>query len=205
MSKLTERRFLTGQIRCMGECAGDDVIEGLAIAYNSVSAPGNLPFRERIVPGALARSLKSEDIISCFNHDPSQILGRVSSGTLKLQDTPKGLRFRVQLPDTTYARDLKASIARRDVAGCSFTFSDPTEVWSDRSNPLGPLRTITDMRCLELGPVSLPVYTDTTVEAARAMLFPNGIPSELRERLNEMLSPQDRQKMEMQIKLALLD
>jgi phage head maturation protease len=81
------------------------------------------------------------------------------------------------LPDTTYARDLKTSIARRDVTGCSFTFVDPEDVWSDRANPAGPLRTIVNMRCLELDPVKMPVYTGTSVDASRA--FPNGIPSEL--------------------------
>ena len=200
-----ERRFITGEIRCCGDTEGSgNSIEGLAIAYNSLSAPGNLPgFRERIAPGALTRSLKSQDIISCFNHDPSQILGRVSAGTLKLTDTAQGLRFRCVLPETSYARDLKASIARRDVTGCSFTFVDPTDVWSDRSNPAGPLRTITDMRCVELGPVSAPVYTGTSVEAARSFMFPNGIPQELRAALDVNASEDERRRMQLQ--LALLD
>jgi HK97 family phage prohead protease len=177
-----ERRFVTAEVRC---CDDSDAIEGLAISYNALSAPGTLRgFRERIAPGALTRSLKEQDIISCFNHDPSQILGRTSAGTLKLTDTPQGLRFRCTLPNTSYARDLKESIARRDVRGCSFTFFDPTDVWSDKTNPAGPLRTITDMRCVELGPVSAPVYTGTSVDAARA--FPMGVPIELRSRLNAL-------------------
>ena len=69
-----ERRFITDDIRCMGDAQGcDNSIEGLAIAYNSVSSPGSLPFRERIAPGALARSLKNEDILCCFNHNASLI------------------------------------------------------------------------------------------------------------------------------------
>jgi uncharacterized protein len=110
-----ERRFLSTELRC---CDDKDAIEGLAITYNSLSSPGSLPFRERVAPGALARSLKESDIICTFNHNESLLLGRVSAGTLKLIDTPQGLRFRCNLPDTTYARDLKASLARRDVTGC---------------------------------------------------------------------------------------
>lgn len=202
-----ERRFITGNIRCMGDAQGcDSSIEGMAITYNALSAPGNLPgFRERIAPGALARSLKNEDIICTFNHDPSQIIGRVSARTLKLMDTPQGLRFSCALPETTYARDLKASIARRDVTGCSFTFVDPEDVWSDRSNPAGPLRTITNMRCIELGPVSMPVYTGTSVDASRA--FPNGIPQVLRAHLNAAIdaSASEDERRLMRAQLALID
>jgi|HubBroStandDraft_4_1064222.scaffolds.fasta_scaffold192526_2 hypothetical protein len=90
-------------------------------------------------------------------------------------------------------------------------FVDPEDVWSDKTNSAGPLRTITNMRCLELGPVSMPVYTSTSVDNARA--FPNGIPSELRSQLQAAgifvpaltVSDSDRQKMEMALALAKID
>lgn len=202
-----ERRFITAELRSVD---GGNSIEGLAIAYNALSAPGNLPgFRERIAPGALARSLKNEDIICAYNHDPSNILGRVSAGTLKLTDTPQGLRFRCTLPNTSYARDLKESIGRKDVQGCSFTFNDAEDVWSDKANPAGPLRTIVNMRCLELGPVALPVYTGTSVDNARA--FPNGLPQELRARLNSIgvnlpvVTEDDIRRMRLRLALATIN
>ena len=71
-------------------------------------------------------------------------------------------------------------------------------------------RTITDMRCVELGPVSAPVYTGTSVDAARA--FPMGVPTELRSRLNALgisfpsveVSEEERRRMIDQFTAALL-
>ena len=70
-------------------------------------------FRERIAQGAFAESLASGgDIASLRNHDTTEVLGKVSSGTLRLSEDAVGLAFENDLPDTSYARDLAVSVER---------------------------------------------------------------------------------------------
>src|SRR5436305_14086914 len=68
-------------------------------------------FREVIKPGAFTRSLKEKQDVRCLiNHDDNQILGRTKAGTLVLSEDKSGLAYEVpELPDTTYARDVRVS------------------------------------------------------------------------------------------------
>jgi len=101
----------------------DFVLEGIAVSYDVLSQDLG-GFRERIMPGAFARSLKSGDDCKClFNHDPSLILGRRQSGTLQLHDETDGLKFRVQLDRNNSAhQNLYSSVKRGDVNEMSFAF-----------------------------------------------------------------------------------
>src|SRR3954454_9079048 len=56
-------------------------------------------FRERIAPGAF-RDVIGADVRCLLSHDPSQGLGRTRSGTLRLADEQRGLRFECDLPDS---------------------------------------------------------------------------------------------------------
>jgi HK97 family phage prohead protease len=142
-------------------------IRGLAAGYNSISKDLG-GFREVIRKGAFARSLKSNPDVKClFNHDPNQILGRTKSGTLKLEDTDKGLAFRCQLDkDSTMHRDLYSAIKRGDIDECSFAFACPEggdsfdEVKDERSGKRMVLRTLKDVDLFDVSAVTNPAYGD---------------------------------------------
>jgi HK97 family phage prohead protease len=55
---------------------------------------------------------ENTDVRALFNHDPSMLLGRQSSGTLKWSTDSEGLPFEVDLPDTQLG----------DLDGCSFAW-----------------------------------------------------------------------------------
>jgi HK97 family phage prohead protease len=58
------------------------------------------------------------------------VLGRNKSGTLRLSEDNIGLHYQVDLPDTTYARDLAISMERGDVSQSSFRLpGDPWWRW----------------------------------------------------------------------------
>ncbi len=85
-------------------------------------------FTERIERGAFAESLATRDVVALIGHDHNVVVGRLSSGTLRLQEDDRGLRFEVDLPDTSAARDLKTLVTRGDLMGCSFGFTlDPED------------------------------------------------------------------------------
>ena len=78
-------------------------------------------FRERIAPGAFSEVLASDpDVRALLNHDPSQVLGRTRSGTLRLSEDERGLRFELDLPESR--ADVREAVARGDLDGASFRF-----------------------------------------------------------------------------------
>lgn len=120
---------------------------------------------EQIAPGAFDAVLAdpATDVRAMFNHDAGRILGRQSAGTLRLDVDEVGLRYEVDLPDTSYAADLRAMIARGDVSGSSFGFI-PAQ-WRDELQASGRrLRTHTSIgRLIDVSAVPMPAYAEATV------------------------------------------
>lgn len=145
------------EIRAVGEAR---TVAGYGAVFNSETVIGGA-FREIIMPGAFARTLNG-DVFSFFNHDQSSVLGRTKSGTLRLAEDSQGLRYEVDLPDTTAGRDLRVSMDRGDIDGSSFMFDVPKggDEW-DFSGDM-PLRTIREANLYEVGPVTMPAYSDAT-------------------------------------------
>jgi HK97 family phage prohead protease len=160
-----ERRAVTGPVEVRAGSDGGKVIGGFAIVYGRLS--GNLGgFVERVDPGFVAKSIADGvDVLARFQHDSNMLLGRVSSGTLRLDDQADGLDYAVDVPDTSYGRDLAVLAGRGDVTSSSFAF---------RVMPEGDEWTLTDsgfpLRILKRGggalvdvaPVVSPAYPDAT-------------------------------------------
>lgn len=149
-------------------------IEGTAAVYNqrSVDLGG---FVEIIEPGFF-RDVLDQDTRAYFNHDRNWILGRRAAGTLELRDTPQGLAFEAQYPDTQLVRDMVITpMQRGDINQCSFAFRVKSK-WSgddidgDEWTKEGDLavRTLKAGGCRELADVSVvsePAYPQTSAEA----------------------------------------
>jgi hypothetical protein len=85
---------------------GDDqptTIEGYGALYNSETVIG-MWFREVILPGAFADSVKNDDIRVFFNHDPNYILGRTSAGTATVDRGRQGPALRGDAAGVTRRR-----------------------------------------------------------------------------------------------------
>lgn len=143
-------------------------LAGYAAIYNSLSQDLG-GFVERILPGAFTKSLSAPDNIrALYEHDNQRLLGRVGSGSLKLHDDGKGLHFELDLPDTSYGRDLRALVERSDINGCSFGFQVAAngDHWEMRHGQL--TRDLHEVHLHEITITSNPAYRDTTV-AVRSM------------------------------------
>jgi HK97 family phage prohead protease len=154
----------------------DFALEGTAISYDCLSQDLG-GFRERIMPGAFARSLKEGADVKCLlNHDANVVLGRTKSGTLQLKDTRNGLTFRCQLDeDNSSHRDVYASVKRGDLSECSFAFIVPQggdafdEATQDGKRFLR--RTVMEASLRDVSVVAYPAYTAdgaTSVDARNA-------------------------------------
>jgi len=160
-----ERRTYTVEMRVKEPTIGkkSTTIEGYAANFNSLSEDLG-GFREMLMPGCFADALKTSDIRALFNHDPNYVLGRNMSGTLRIMEDDKGLRFELDPPDTSFAKDLQVSMSRGDISQCSFGFrvAEDGDAW--RKEPDGSyLRSILKVdRLFDVSPVTYPAYASTS-------------------------------------------
>lgn len=142
------------------------MISGYASVFNSKASIGDY-FQEVITPGAFARSIaENSDVRALFNHNWDNVLGRTKNGTLRLTEDERGLKFEVDLPNTTVARDLAESLKRGDINQCSFGFIPTEESFDYSVEPV--LRTISEVELYEISVVSIPAYEDTEVSLVRS-------------------------------------
>jgi uncharacterized protein len=168
MSRKIEKR-LASELRAAGESQGDEMsLVGYAAKFNSQSEDLG-GFRETIMPGAFARSLRGNpDVKFLMNHDPSMIMGRTKNGTLQLEEDAVGLKFNVKLPNTQQARDLYTLVKRGDIDQCSFAFTANSEDWTDERDENGDMyacRKLMDVDLLDTSAVTYPAYSSTEVNA----------------------------------------
>lgn len=153
------------------------MISGYAAVYNSRSLDLG-GFVEQIVPGAFRGCLAARPDVSCLHeHDPKQgLLGRSTSGTLRLSSDDTGLAFECDLPNTTLGNDLAESINRGDVSGCSFGFYCLNDTWEELPAGAGMLRSVLEAQVFDVTITSMPAYEATSV-GLRSRMFPDGGPA----------------------------
>lgn len=162
---MSERRMTSGVIEARQADAGMTIIGHASMWDTPYDLYG---FTERVARGAFKKSLKESDIAALWNHDPNIVLGRRRSGTLRLEEDDRGLRYEVDLPDTAAARDLYKLIDRGDVYQSSFSFEVVKDEWEEREDAL-PLRTLKEVRLYDVSPVTFPASGTTDVDVQRAM------------------------------------
>jgi HK97 family phage prohead protease len=221
-----EKRFQVTEVRAVRNGA-KRTITGYAARYNLLS--GDLGgFRERIASGAFKRILATNpDVVCLFNHSDSAVLGRTTSGTLRLSEDTRGLKFECDLPDTTFGRDTYESVQRGDLNGCSFAFMvDDSRMCEYKEEEIGDeengirgmvkrvartiIRTIRDFaNLIDVSVVTHPAYPQTSVDARHLLVgaeVRSRVVEEMRQRMNE---PSFEERMELhqmrKRRLAILD
>jgi HK97 family phage prohead protease len=143
-------------------------VVGYAAVFDSLSEDLG-GFQERLEPTAFNGSMGRE-YFALYSHDMSKVLGSSRSGTLKASPDTKGLNFEVELPDTTFGRDLWVSLTRGDVQGASFGFTVSGDEWNLDGGM--PIRTITQIeRLFEVSITAMPAYPSTSVATASLRSF----------------------------------
>lgn len=142
------------------------IVEGYALKFNRES---NLlgEFVEVISPEAL-RNADLSDVRCLIDHNSSYVLGRTVADTLKLEVDDVGLRFRCELPNTSYARDLYENIKLGNINQCSFGFTieEDGDEFERREDGIFK-RTVNKIRSLfDVSIVTYPAYEDTDVAPA---------------------------------------
>lgn len=161
---MRERRFAPTEFEVRSTGSGGVVVEGHGAVFMRKSQ--NLGgFREQVADTAFDRTLgDSPDVRALINHDPSALLGRTRSGTLRLAKDTLGLHYEIDMPDRQDARDLLVSMERKDITQSSFGFFvvKGGDSWSEDEDGF-PLRTLTavSLHNGDVSPVTYPAYEDS--------------------------------------------
>jgi HK97 family phage prohead protease len=154
------------EVRMEGEQA---TVRGYAAVFNSESNDLG-GFTEVIENGAFDNVL-GDDVRALIDHESRYVLGRTTSGTLRIGQDERGLWYEYDSPNTTYAKDLIESMQRGDINQSSFgfTLNKGGDKWEKRDGKT--YRTIQPggfKRLFDVSPVTYPAYPDTAV-AVRSM------------------------------------
>ena len=134
-------------------------VAGYAAVFNSPADIGGM-WQEVIAPGAFTETLRSDnDVLALYSHEIERLLGRQSSGTLRLSQDERGLSVEIDLPDTTDGRDVATLIKRGDLKGMSFGFCVTHDEWDETVTP--PKRTVHAVELREVTITASPAYEDT--------------------------------------------
>jgi HK97 family phage prohead protease len=169
------------ELRYAAELRASDgmTITGRPAMYNSLSKDLG-GFREVLLPGCFDGSLDDGEIYCAWQHDATQILGRVSAGTLELSSDRNGLTMRCQLPNSPLGQNVYQSVKRGDVSKMSFGFyclEDSWDVATDERGQKFDRRSVKKARVFEVSPVTSPAYAASSVSARS--LFPDGQPTRI--------------------------
>jgi HK97 family phage prohead protease len=140
----------------------DNVLEGIAHVFGQRTLMGNKWVE--FARGAFDEALRHSDARAFWNHDTNLLLGRQSSGTLRLSADAEGLKFSIDLPDTSYVNDMKVLIARGDLKEMSFGVQ-PGKHRLGRAPDNKQVMTHTSVAELfDVSPVSLPAFGETQIQ-----------------------------------------
>lgn len=166
MDKTEQRELMTNKIEIREDDDGNRTLSGYAVKWEKKSQVLGLfyKFREQFKSGAFLNSLNNDDQRFLWSHDTGKVLGRTKNNTLRLKEDDTGLRFELDLPNTTLGNDTYESIKRGDVDGVSFGFRVEDDEIEEPENDL-PLRTVKKAKLLEVSAVAFPAYPDSEVSA----------------------------------------
>jgi len=138
-----------------------NTLSGVVHTFGQRAAVGNRYVE--FAPGAFDAALVGSDVRAFFNHNTDKLLGRQSSGTLKLEVGADGLRYAIDLPATSYADDLKVLLARGDLSEMSFGIL-PGKFTFTKATDGKQVQTHTSVQALfDVSPVALPAFAGTSV------------------------------------------
>lgn len=155
---------------------------GHAAVFNSRTAIGNpltWGFYEEIASGAFSKTLAEGDARFLIDHDPYYVVARASADSLDLAQDKIGLRVDAAL-DTqlSYVNDLVANLRNKNITGMSFGFYVVKDEWneeevetSDGQSATVEIRTIREVKLIEVSAVTFPAYEDTDA-GLRSLVVP---------------------------------
>ena len=158
MSNL-EKRSLTSEFEVRNEEGKPTVVEGYAARFDEETVIGGA-FTEKLSRSAF-EGTDMANTVALFNHDMNMPLARAGKG-LELEVDEKGLKYRFELGNQSYAKDLAENIKRGIVSTSSFGFTVKEDSWEQRDGK--NIRTLEAVDVLfDVSPTTQGAYPTTEV------------------------------------------
>lgn len=170
MGKELERRSYTFDVRASETDAGEQIIDGRPIVYESRTV---LPWFDEIIDRGALDGTDLTDVRFLVNHDTNMIplaRSRRNNGnsTMKLSVDYEGLNIdfvKLDVKNNADASALYSAVKRGDITGMSFAFSIDGEEWENLESDR-PTRHITKIgTVVEVSAVTFPAYEATSISA----------------------------------------
>jgi HK97 family phage prohead protease len=188
---------------------GDDAeprFVGHAAVFNSRTAIGNpltWGWYEEIDAGAFDKTLSEGDARFLVDHDTRMLIARVTAGDLRLATDDIGLAVDAALDqELSYVRDLTRNLEKRRITGMSFGFYVVRDKWEEIELEVEVdgqtetasvwLRTILEVRLVEVSAVTFPAYEDTDAglrKLADEVRAARGVPTQISPSASEGARP----------------
>jgi HK97 family phage prohead protease len=138
-------------------------VEGYAAVFDQPTMIGQV---EEVVSKGAFEDRLGDDVVALFNHDQNMPLARSvnGEGTLRLKVDEKGLYYRFELGNQSYAQDLAESIKRGDVRGSSFGFVVREDDYEKKEDGTYRRYIKKVSRLADISPVVSPAYPQTSVK-----------------------------------------
>lgn len=155
--------------------AGLGILTGYAAVFNSESRDLG-GWVEVIDPAAFGAPLpdgsldlaRHHRVIARSEHDSRALLGTTDAGTLRITVDDIGVRYFIDVPDTTAGRDAAVLAQRGDYAFSSFAFYTLPGGGEWRENEQGQLvRRVKSAQLVDVAPVADPAYWGSSAELTR--------------------------------------
>ena len=177
---------------CELRAEGDGLtLDGYAAVFNTPTRIDSWEgrFDEQFAPGAFKRSVQSRLPVLMYNHGKHPQIGDMPIGAIQtLREDARGLHVTARLFDNALVAPVRDAIAGGAIQGMSIRM----QVLKETVKPGEvPLRTITEVRVPELGPVNFPAYPTTSVGVRDAEPVLADPPAELALDQAESAAPAD--------------
>lgn len=182
MNDVTRREIsLDGAELRAATADGTRTFAGYAAVHNQWADIAGM-FRERVVPGAFAKTLaEGADVRMLVNHEGMPI-ARTKSGTLRLAEDDHGLHVEAALDSSNpKVQELSSAMDRGDLSQMSFGFRTIEDLFDEKPEDGGlPTRDLREVSLKngDVSPVTFPAYEGTTAAIraeARAYLAEHGV------------------------------
>ena len=157
--KNLENRSLTSEFEVRNEEGKPTVVEGYAARFEDETVIGGA-FVEKLSRSAFDGT-DMANTVALFNHDMNMPLARAGYG-LELEVDEQGLKYRFELGEQSYAKDLAENIKRGIVSTSSFGFTVKEDSWEKRDGL--NVRTLESVDVLfDVSPTTQGAYPTTEV------------------------------------------
>ena len=134
-------------------------ISGYALNWNALSTDRG-GYNVRLLPNS---AKFTNPCLALFHHNFSAVIGNTANKSLRLSSDEVGVRFEIDLPNTSVGRDVQELVDKGYVRGMSFAMTDAPDAYSSTEDG----KTILNAKSFgvdEITVTAIPAFTSTSVQ-----------------------------------------